>query len=330
MGTSILKYEAGQVAQSFEAMTNSGDNTTFAASFSPISSKSGFEAVIAPYGLKTGGVISVNTGTDDSVTVAALTASMAGAAGADSNGDLSVSTGNVSVTRGLTTDIYNTTSITVDSTGSLAAVSGTDGPSVSETRGATGGPPFIPVGSIEIGQVRTTSITAGDVLSTEIFQVIGTHQERSDFPVSNLNSGTGSLLFADALPLIHTASVPKKVWIKGSTPLFSAIPNVSDFVPAKPTYSVSSTDTYDGPVGSSSSSLGQASFTFQAADGISDAVVQQEGESLWFEFRPDRDSTFPKQLTQGILGISIANPVQGKRPVSCTVTPETKTIDILS
>ena len=330
MGTSILKYEAGQVAQAFEAMINSGDNLAFAASFSPISNKSGFEAVVAPYGLKTGGVISVNTGTNDSVTVAALTASMAGATGADSEGDVSVSSGNVSITRGLTTDIYNTTSITVDSTGALAAVSGVDGPSVSETRGATGGPPFIPVGSIEIGQVRTTSITAGDVLSTEIFQVIGTHQERSDFPVFTLNSGTGELEFADALPLIHTASVPKKVWIKGSTPLFSAIPNVSDFVPAKPTYSVSSTDTYDGPVGSSSSSLGQASFTFQAADGISDPVVQQEGESLWFEFRPDRDATFPKQLTQGVLGISVANPVQGKRPVSCTVTPETKTIDILS
>ncbi len=330
MGTSILKYEAGQVSQPFEAMVNSGDNTTFAASFSPISSKAGFEASIAPYGLKTGGVITVNTGTDDSVSVAALTASMAGATGADSEGDVSVSSGDVAITRGLTTDIYNTTSITVDSTGALAAVSGVDGPSVSETRGATGGPPFIPVGSIEIGQVRTTAITAGDVLSTEIFQVIGTHQERADFPVYSLNAGTGVLVFSDALPLIHSASAPKKVWVKGSTPLFSAIANVSDFVPAKPTFSVSSTDTYDGPVGSSSSSLGQASFTFQAVDGISDAVVQQEGESLWFEFRPDRDATFPKQLTQGILGISVANPVHGKRPVSCTITPETKTIDILS
>jgi hypothetical protein len=329
MGRSILKYEAGQVAQSFEGMTDSGDNTIFTASFSPISSKSGFEATVAPYGLLTGGVITVNTGTNDSVTVAALTASMANATGAAADGSISVSSGNLTITRGLTTDIINVTSITVTSAGVLAAVSGTDGPTLSETRGAAGGPPFIPVGSIEIGQVRTTSITSADVLSTEIYQVVGTHQERSDFPVYSLDSGTGTVTFSDALPLIHTGPVPKKVWIKGSTPLFSAVPNVSDWVPAKPSYSVSSTDTYDGPVGSSSSSLGQASFTFQANDGITDAVVQQEGESLWFEFRPDRDASFPKQYTQGILGVSISNPVQGKRPVSCTITPESKTIDVL-
>jgi len=330
MGRSILKYEAGQVAQAFEEMTDSGDYTTFAASFSPISNKAGSEALVAPYGLLTGGVITPNTGTNDSVTVAALTAKMPEATGADADGDVSVSSGNVSITRGITTDIINVTSITINSSGALAAVSGTDGPTLSETRGATGGPPFIPVGSVEIGQVRTSSVTAGDVLSTEIYQVVGSHQERSDFPVYSLDSGTGEVTFADALPLIHTASVTKKVWIKGSTPLFSAVPNVSDWVPAKPSYSVSSTDTYDGPIGSSSSSLGQATFTFQGVDGITDAVVQQEGESLWFEFRPDRDTSFPKQYTQGILGVAIANPVQGKRPVSCTITPESKTIDVLS
>jgi len=330
MGRSILKYEAGQVAQSFEGMTDSGDNTLFTASFSPISNKTGFEATVAPYGLLTGGVITVNTGTNDSVTVAALTASMAQATGAAADGSLSVSTGDLSITRGITTDIINITSITVTSAGVLAAVSGTDGTTQSATRGAAGGPPLIPVGSVEIGQVITDSVTAAEVDSTEIYQVVGTHQERSDFPVYSLDAGTAELTFADALPTIHTGTVTKKVWIKGSTPLFSAIPNVSDWVPAKPSYSVSSTDTYDGPVGSSSSSLGQASFTFQAADGISDAVVKEEGEELWFEFRPDRDATFPKQYTQGILGVSIANPVQGKRPVSCTITPESKTIDILS
>jgi len=330
MGTPILKYEAGQVAQAFEAMSDSGDNTTFTATFSPVSSKSGFEPVIAPYGLLTGAVITPNTGTDEGVTVAALTASMAGATGADSAGAVSVSTADVLASRGLTTDTHRITSITVSSTPAIVAIAGIDHTEFSETRGAAGGPPFIPDGSIEIGQVRLTSITAGDVTTSEIFQVPGLHLERSDNPVSTLNSGNGELTFANALDLIHTGSIPKQVWISGHTPLFSPVPNVSDFVPAKPSYSTNSTDTYDGPVGSSSSTLGQGSFTFQATDGITDPLVQQEGETLWFEFRPDRNASFPKQYTQGVLGIAITNPVQGKRPVSCTITADAKSVDVLS
>ncbi|RLA38834.1 MAG: hypothetical protein DRR06_20110, partial [Gammaproteobacteria bacterium] len=298
MGKPILKYEAGQVAQAFEQTTDSGDQTTYAASFSPISNKSGFEPTIAPYGVLTGGVATVDTGTNDSVTIAALTLKMPAATGADANGDISVSSGNLVALRGATTDTHRITSLTVDATGALAAVAGTDHTAFSETRGATGGPPYIPVGSVEIGQVRFTSITSADVDSAEIFQVVGTHQERSDFPVYASDYGAGEITFADALPTTHTAGVSKKVYIKGSTPLFSAVPNVSDWVAAKASYSVNSVDTYDGPVGSSSSSLGQGSFTFQAVDGISDALVKEESETLWFKYQPDRDSSFPLQYTQ--------------------------------
>lgn len=329
MGAPIIRYEAGQTAYPFEAMTDGGDHAVFGASFSPISNAAGAEPVVAPYGLLTGGAITPSA-TNNVVNVAALTASMAGVSGADADGVLAVAGNTVTITRP-TGNVAKVNSITVDSTGALAAVAGTDGASTSfsETRGAAGGPPLIPVGSIEIGQVRVTSSTAAAVSANEIYAVDGLHVERSDYPVYSLNYATGEVEFASALPLIHAGNLPKKVYIRGATPLFAPIPNTSDWVPAESTYSISSTSTYDGPVGSASSSLGQASFNAVLKDGITDAFVSKKGQNVWIEFRPDRDKTAPRQLTQGILGISRTFPAGGGNfTASCTVTPSTETLDV--
>lgn len=330
MGQPIVRYESGQTSYSFEEMTDSGDNTTFAASFSPMSRASGYAPTVAPYGLKTGGAITPGSSNDE-VDVAALTVVAPGMTGADADGVVTVAADTVSITRGLTTDTHNITSITIDSSGAVAAVSGTDNTAFSTTRGAAGGPPLIPVGSIEIGQVRTTSITSAAVATGEIYQVPGLTQERSDYPTYEINYATGQITFNDALPLIHTGSVPKKVYVKGATPLFAPVPKASDWVPAEATYSISSTDTYDGPVGSSTSSLGQASFSAVLGDGITDNFVALKGQNLWFEFRPDRDASLPKQLTQGLFGISRTFPAGGGSVnASCTVTPTESTVDVAS
>ena len=330
MGQPIVRYESGQTSYAFEAMTDSGDNTTFSASFSPLSRASGYAPTVAPYGLKTGGAITPGSSNDE-VDVAALTVVAPGMTGADSSGVVSVSADTVSITRGLTTDTHNITSITVDSSGAIAAVAGTDSTAFSETRGAAGGPPLIPVGSVEIGQVRTTSVTAAIVLAGEIYQVPGLTLERSDYPTYTVDYANGEITFVDALPLIHTGGVPKKVYIKGATPLFAPVPKASDWVPAEATYSITSTDTYDGPVGSSSSSLGQASFNAVLTDGITDNFVSLKGQNLWVEFRPDRDVSVPKQLTQGIFGISRTFPAGGGSvSASCTVTPTDATVDVAS
>lgn len=329
MGQPIIRYESGQTSYAFEEMTDSGDQTTFSASFSPLSQASGYAPTIAPYGLKTGGAITPDT-TNDQVNVAAMTVLAPGMTGADASGVVSIGAASgVSITRGLTTDTHNITSITVDSTGTVTAVSGTDGTAFSETRGATGGPPYIPVGSIEIGQVRTTSVTAGLITTGEILQIPGSTMERSDYPVYSVDYANGEITFVSALDTIHTGDVPKKVYIKGATPLFAPIPKGSEWVPAESTYSINSTETYDGPVGSSSSSLGQASFTAILADGITDHFLTLKGENLWFEFRPDRDVTTPKQLTQGVLGVSRTFPAGGGNvSASCTVTPSEATTDV--
>lgn len=329
MGAPIIKYEAGQTAAPFEAIVDSGNATTFQASFFPVSNAAGSEPVVAPYGLLTGGAVSTHA-TNNTVAVAALTASMAAVSGADTSGVVAVSAGSVTITRAAT-NVSKVNSITVDSTGALAAVAGTDGSTTafSETRAAAGGPPLIPVGSIEIAQVRTITSAAAAVSAAQIYAVPGLHVERADYPVYALNFATGAVTFATNLPLIHTGTLPKKVYMRGATPLFAPIANTSDWVPAESTYSINSTSTYDGPVGSASSSLGQASFTAVLKDGITDSVLSAKGKEIWFEFRPDRDKTVPKQLTQGLFGVSRTFPAGGGSfQASCTITPHTESVDI--
>lgn len=326
MGNPLIRYESGQTAQPFEAMEDSGDRLKFESSIFPLSGAAGAEPVVAPYGLLTGGTVTA-TGTADQISVSALTAALAGAASADVNGVIAVSTDTASVVRASTlTHVVN--SVTVTEAGGIAVIQGTEGESFSETRDAAGGPPFIPTTSIEIGQVRLSGAASAAVAAGEIFTVVGLHVERSDQPVFQVDFGRGEVTFADELPLIHTGSLPKKVFLKGSTPLFAPIPQTSDWTPAESTFSISSTETYDGPVGSASASLGQASFNAVLKDGITDAFLEQKGRNLWFEFRPDRNKTNVRQLTQGIFGISRTFPAGGgNTSAACTITPQTETLD---
>ncbi len=326
MGKPTLQYEAGQVVYPAEAMTNSGDNRTFEASFAPWSDVAGFEPTIRPNGLLTGGAVTPNTGTDDGVTIAALTANIAG--------DV-VSTGptNIVAARATSTDTHRITSIVVTAAGEIDKQDGADGgTSFSEVRGEAGAPPVILAGSIEIGQVRLSSNTSADVTAAEIFAIPGTHVELADFPVFQADFGRGEITFADALPAIHADGATKLVYVAGAVPQFAPLANVADWTPAETTYSISSEDTYDGPIGAESSSLGQASFTaLGLRDGVTDPVVMQKGKRLWFKFKPDRDQSEPYQLTQGILGVSRTFPASGGSfSASCTITPKNESLDVAS
>ena len=329
MGKPIVRIEAGTTAYPFEEMTST-DNIVFGSSASPWSGAAGAEPVVGPYGLLTGGAITPTPATPNSVTVATADVMMPGADGANAaTGVLTVS-GAVTVPH-QTTDSYRITAITVDADGDLVAVQGAGHASAFSTvRGDDGGPPLIPVGSIEIGHVRRSAAESTAVLASEIIQIPGLTVERSDYPVYEINYATGAVTFAEALPLIHVGPAPKDVYARFSTPLFAPVPYTSDWTPAESTYSVSSTDTYDGPVGSATSSLGQASFTAQLKDGITENFLSSKGNTVWVEFRPDRDKSLPKQLTQGVLGVSRTFPAGGGFSASCTVTPRVESLDVAS
>lgn len=84
MGAQQIRYEAGQTQYGWTALTDSGDATTFKGAVAPWSDV-GRDYVLSDvraYGLATGGAVTGN-GANDQVAVAALTAYMPGATGAD-------------------------------------------------------------------------------------------------------------------------------------------------------------------------------------------------------------------------------------------------------
>jgi hypothetical protein len=307
-----LQYEAGQSSTAMTLLTNSGDETTFTSAASLWSRRSGYAPVVRPNGLLTGGVVTPHASDNDKVNVAALTLNLNGVV-------TTVNAGTATITRGVSSDTHNITSITINSSGSIAAVSGTDGTSFSETRGANGGPPLIAVDSVEIGQVRTTSVSAGLVTAAEIFQVVGTHQERADFPLFSVNYGSGSVTFLSVLPEIHTGPVPKRVYASYAAPIFSDVQLASDFVPPETTHAVTSTQVYGTTLGSSTSTLNQGTFTAYLTNGVSDALVTLKNQELWFRFYPDRYAS-AYILSQGKLGIARTFPAGDNIAAACTIS----------
>ncbi len=318
-----LQYEAGQTAYPMSALTDSGDATTFTSSATLFSNRSGYAPDVRPDGLITGGAVTVAaSGSNNVVDVAALTCYLAGVkttVAADTD---------VTCARAAT-DVSKITSITINSSGAVAAVSGTDGSDAtfSETRGAAGGPPYIPVGSIEIAQVRYTGNTAAAVLSSEIFAVPGVHLERYDYPVYDIDYENAAVSFVSALPAIHTGDLAKGVYASYADPIFADVQLASDFTPAETTHSVSSTQIYGTTLGSSASSLGQASFTAYLSDGIGDSLVTLKNQDLWFKFYPDRYKT-PYMLTLGKLGIARTFPAGDNIQAACTISSSTASVEV--
>jgi len=314
-----IEFEGGQTAYAMEELTDSGDQITYNTQASLFSGVSGSEPDVRPNGLATGGaVIPAVSTTNNFVDTASLTCYLVGiltTVTADTD---------VEITRAAT-DVASITSITVNSSGAIAVVKGADSTdtSFSETRDVAGGPPYIPITSIEIAQVRTTTNTAGAITASEIFSVTGLHKERYDAPLFSDDSANGNVVFDSALSLIHTAGVPKKIYASYATPIFSELSEGTDFKPSQDSYSLSSTQIYNKTLGASTKSLGAGTFTAFLKDGISDALVKLEGENLWFRFHPDRFKG-NNILDQGILGLDISYPADDNISAACTIAASSK------
>jgi len=233
-------------------------------------------------------------------------------------------------------------SVTVNNSGAVAVVEGFEGLALSTTRGAIGGPPYIPTTSIEIGQVKYDAAAVAAVASTEIYQVVNTHQERWDFPVWDENpinvssqvAGYAGIEFSSALPQIHSddsgvTTAGKLVYAQYYAPSWAEVPKSENFVPPENTHSVSSTQVYGTTIGSNSSSLGQGSFTFYSNDGITDALLKLVDETLMFKFYPDRLKS-PYVVCQGKMGITSSYPAGDNISHACTISPDKKSERIAS
>ncbi len=202
---------------------------------------------------------------------------------------------------------------------------GTDGAS-STTRGAEGGPPLITAGAIEIGQVKLDSSSAAEIDASEIFQVVGTSQERWDYPTwteypEGEAGGYGYVEFVDALPAVHAGSPAtyKQVYIEYYTPVWAMLDPVSDFIPPETSHSQKSTTVYGGALGSSEASINQGSFKAYLKTGVTENLLTFKNEKLWFKFYPDRNSA-PYILAQGTLGISRTYPAGDSIQANCTIS----------
>lgn len=320
----LIQYEAGQEHVAAHAMTDSGDNTTFAADESPWSGRAGYEPVIRPNGIITGGDVTPGS-TNDTVDVAKLNCYLAGV-----EVDVSASS-DESLTRA-TTDTHIINSVTIDKDGAIQIIDGSEGDSFSSTRGGNGGPPWIPTDSIEIAQVKLSSQDAAAVTASEIYQIDGASRERYMYPIWSEDFAKGEITFATALPESHSddsgsTTATKEVYAEVYTPIFANAEPTSDFVPPEETHSLTSTQVYGGTVASASTSLNQGSFTYYAKDGVTDSLIGLKNLSLWFKFYPHRLRD-PYLLAQGKLGISRSYPAGDAMTVECTVSASGPVIEM--
>ncbi|RLA02157.1 MAG: hypothetical protein DRQ47_07155 [Gammaproteobacteria bacterium] len=310
-----LQYESGQTSYSMEKLTDIGDAITFESHAVLFSNANTKEPNVKPDGLASGGVVvQAISNTDDMIDVAALTCYLAGVkttvpAAADET-----------IVRA-TADAASISSITINSTGNVVIVKGTDSvdTNFSEVRDAAGGPPYIPVGSIEVGQVRTTSNAAAKIDPTEIFQVIGLHQERYNSPIWTINSQDALVVMDSALQDIHTGGTTKSVNASYADPLFSDIAKSENYVPSETSHTVNSKQIYGTTIGSAAKSLNQGTFTAYVEDGITDPLIKAKDDNLWFKFFPNRYKS-DYILDQGLLGVSRTFPAGDSLAAACTIS----------
>jgi hypothetical protein len=315
-----LMFETIPEFQDWTKLTDDGDNQTFTSGDGLWSGQSEYEAEVRPNGLLTGGDITPGS-SDDTVDVAALTCWLAGELTS-----VSAESG-FAVTRP-TGDNAKISSIIINSSGAVAEVEGAEatGTTFSSERGAGGGPPWIPTGSIKIGQVHMTSSTAAVFTSDQIKQVPNTHKELADFPTWDVNMLDGQVEFNAALPTIHSdddgsTEETKEVYATYYSAEDAMVeqPYAYDFVPPVNSHSVSSTQVYGATVGSRSTSLGQGSFESMMKDNATDMILGYVDKVLWFKFFPDRNKS-PYVLCQGKLGFTPANPASGNQTASFTIS----------
>lgn len=328
-----LQIEGGRSLHDFAAMTDSGDQKVFNVTGGTIySGKNGFTPEVRPDGIVSGRNLLSPHADDDKVAVAAFTCYLAGVL-------KEIEATSISITRPATA-VSKVISIVVDDTGTVDKEAGTDGATAdfSEERGVAGGPPVIPAGYIEIGQIRVTSDESDAIAASEIFQNDGEHVERADYPVFSIkNLGDGNqarvsakknayVEFASALPAIHTDTKPKGVYIRYYSPVFQDLERVLDFVPVEVSHGVSSKEYYRGAVASVTESVAQGSFTALLKDAVRDFLVAEKNETLTLKFFPDENkSTYV--LTQGRIGIKRSFPHGDQIQAAVTVSAEEASVE---
>ncbi len=316
-----LQIEHGSVFHAFEKGVDSGDQKkfTFTGVVKLFSMLKGQAPVVRPEGVRTGlKVKPAIAGGNDTVDAEAGTAFVGGK-------DLSISAAtDIAITRTPAGDTFQINSIVVDNAGVITAVVGLEGAAFVLTRGAAGGPPFIPVDSIELAQVKTTSDTSAPILATEIDLNV---KERYDIPSFNLLPEEAAVVMLSALDKSHTASVTKGIWVEWYEPVWNDIPEVTNWKPVDFTAESQKNTTYDGVTTFVRKGIGDGSFEVNLKGEAGEIMTQVINGMRWLRFFPDKFKT-DHHIVLGFLTYDRDNPPDDFIKASVTVTGSIAAIEL--
>lgn len=331
-----IQVELDQTFNDYAVMTDSGDHQIF--TLGTLWSEK-ISPVIRPNGISSGRNLLSTHADDDKVSIAAFSAYSKGV-----EHDVTATT--MTMTRPSVSN-YKKCSVTMDEDGNLDEVEGTEGSSFSTTRGAEGGPPLIPVDSVELGQVWMDSQSSAAIAADEIYQSANSHAEYASNPSPEYNCiGKGSyadsaaeknahVKFSSAFMVNHTGSVCKRVYLQYYTPSLTTLLKVTDFKAAEVGVSKSSETMYEGSgvsgaIGAmKADSIGDLSFTVFGDDGITEGIVEERGSIITVKWFPDANKV-PYLLTQGMLGIERDYPPGEQIKINCTLYCEKESVEFIS
>lgn len=295
-----------------EKLTNpTADNQTYLFTNAPLSQQAQYPTVIMPQGVKSGLVCTPTANDDEVQTTGGVVINAAGAAADLDTGEITVAADSaVALTRATGSNVI-INSIVVDGDGNVTAEAGTEGSGFSGARNVAGGPPFIPINSVEICQVKLTGSTPAMVLDSEISSVPGLTRQTYNEILWETDIYDGTVTFAASLPLIHTGGVAKEVWGRNSTPIFSKLNRVTDYSPAENSYTSNSTAIYEGAVVGQTVSLDQASFVAYLDDGLTDSLLGSRNDKRWIRFKQQKDA-LAHELTNGTVSITRTFPADAE------------------
>lgn len=237
---------------------------------------------------------------------------------------------------GLTRGVELKSSVTIDSSFDITAVNGVSGAGggYSAARGVSGGPPYIPVGSLELNQFQSDSGTAAAITIGELRSLANTHREVSSFPAWQVfPMGTeeynANIKFQIVPMLNHTGDVRKAVYSTTYTPVFVQVPIAKNFAPVDTATAIATEEWYKNIVtGDESDSITQSTYTQKLDNGVDDPLIKDwKGHFLMLKFYPV--STEPEMhiLTQGRVQVSRTFTVGTSLQAAVIITPHSASLN---
>jgi len=240
------------------------------------------------------------------------------------------------IIRPLVSGQVRVTALTVDSSGNINKTRGTEG-STSATRGAAGGPPFLPINEILIGYITASYYqgSASGATTITTAEINSESKERSFIPSAKIiyhdgdsnnyaGENVGVVELGTVLPLIHAAVVAgpgtnrRRVYAQYHDAEFEEIPDSKDYsfnddigtVKSKAYQDLAEETSLTTPMWSGAGS--------NYWEDIDDLLELIKNTKRWVKFYPDKDETAHKS-GRAVIKVSKTMPLEDTMSASITL-----------